>query len=334
MALTITNPQGGLGGPQGSLNQIPPGVANATYSWQMLATGGTPPYTWTNSMAPWTLYGLSMSSTGLISGTVAAGYNGLNGMGTFTVTDSALASVTSANYQMQFNPSATFVSLAASPTTLTLKQGETGTAWIGVSGNTLTALAVSGVPTGATASVSPTTQRGGASVVLTVDAGTAAGGTYPITVTGTQGAATQTVNVAVTIAAGVRPQPTPPPGMTLQRTLTVEVYAANGKAPMFFVDDGASYREFLGSEVGVQRTLQNLLHKRPPTAASATIPTVVPPALTLQRTISVEVYGSGGLAPMFFVSDDASSFRQFQPSEVGVQTAVRNLLHPPAPTKA
>lgn len=44
----------------------PIGTVGQSYSYQMAATGGTPPYTWTGANLP---PGLSISTGGLISGT-------------------------------------------------------------------------------------------------------------------------------------------------------------------------------------------------------------------------------------------------------------------------
>jgi hypothetical protein len=55
--------------------------------------------------------------------------------------------------------------------------------------------------------------------------------------------------------------------MTVQKTITVEVYGAAGKAPMYFVSDGANYNQYEGSEVGVQNDIRNLLHPPAPTVA-------------------------------------------------------------------
>jgi PKD repeat protein len=62
------------------------------------------------------------------------------------------------------------------------------------------ALAVSGLPSGATAVFSSGTITAGASSVLTVTAGTATPpGTYALTITGTSGAVTRTTSVALTV---------------------------------------------------------------------------------------------------------------------------------------
>src|SRR5207237_737726 len=92
-----------------------------------------------------------------------------------------------------------------SPNALSLLQGNGGTSTIST---TVTAgsagtvnLAVSGAPTGASATLSPTSVTAGGASTLTVGAGAAAPGSYPLTVTGTEGARVHSTTVALTIPA-------------------------------------------------------------------------------------------------------------------------------------
>lgn len=97
-------------------------------------------------------------------------------------------------------------SIAVSPTTLSLAQGSSGTATVSTattSGAAQTVnLSVSGVPAGASASLSPTSVTSGGASTLTVNAGTAAAGTYPLTITGTGASATHSANLTLTVSAG------------------------------------------------------------------------------------------------------------------------------------
>ena len=61
--------------------------------------------------------------------------------------------------------------------------------------------------------------------------------------------------------------PTPPAGYTQTRTLTVAVYTANGKAPMYYVTEGA-YNAFHGSQDGVAVDMRNRLSPPPALAGS------------------------------------------------------------------
>ena len=101
-------------------------------------------------------------------------------------------------------------SIGASPTTLSIGQGGSGSSTIGTavtSGSSATInLSVSGAPSGTTASLSPTSVSAGASSTLSVVVGpSATPGTYAITITGVEGSATHAASVSLTVtgAAGV-----------------------------------------------------------------------------------------------------------------------------------
>ncbi len=89
----------------------------------------------------------------------------------------------------------------------TLTQGTSGMSTISTavtSGNAQTVnLSVTGVPTSASAGLNPTSVTSGGSSTLTVNAGTAAPGTYPLTVTGTGTSATHSTTVTLTVRAPV-----------------------------------------------------------------------------------------------------------------------------------
>jgi len=137
------------------------------------------------------------------AGTATPGLYTLNVTGTSGATShSTLVSVT------VLPPPPPDFSLSASPNSLSLLQGQSGsstvsTQIIGSSGTV--SLSVSGVPAGATASLSPSSVAAGGSSTLSVNAGTAVPGTYVVTVTGQEGSATHSVAVSVTIAAAVVP---------------------------------------------------------------------------------------------------------------------------------
>src|SRR5689334_1098516 len=96
-------------------------------------------------------------------------------------------------------------SIAANPTSLSLVQGTSGSSSIStavISGSAATvALSVSGVPVGANASLSPSSVTAGGSSTLNVSAGSAAPGSYTLTVTGTEGTTTHSAQVALTVTA-------------------------------------------------------------------------------------------------------------------------------------
>jgi pre-peptidase len=95
-------------------------------------------------------------------------------------------------------------SISASPTGISLGHGASGTVTIGtavVSGSPESvSLSISGVPAGATASFGTNPITAGGSAVLTINAGTAAAGTYTLTVTGTAPSAAHSAGVTLTIA--------------------------------------------------------------------------------------------------------------------------------------
>src|SRR5205807_6194024 len=71
---------------------------------------------------------------------------------------------------------------------------------------------VSGAPSGASASVAPTSISAGNSATLNVNAGSAAAGTYTLTVTATEGSVTHTTTVQLTVAP-------PSPNHTISKSL-------------------------------------------------------------------------------------------------------------------
>ena len=94
-------------------------------------------------------------------------------------------------------------SLSASPTSLTIKQGASGTSTISVtplnSFSGTVSFSASGLPTGVTASFSPATSATGTALTLTAS-GTATLGSATVTVTGTSGSLTHTTSVALTVS--------------------------------------------------------------------------------------------------------------------------------------
>jgi hypothetical protein len=96
-------------------------------------------------------------------------------------------------------------SISASPATVSVAAGGTGTSTISTAitagAAQSVALSASGLPAGATASFSPASVTSGGSSTLTLSAGTAAAGTYSLTITGTGASATRTTAVSFVVAA-------------------------------------------------------------------------------------------------------------------------------------
>jgi hypothetical protein len=112
-------------------------------------------------------------------------------------------------------PPAKDFSISANPTSLSLQQGASGTSIITTavtSGSAQTvSLSASGLPSGATASFSPTSITGAGSSTLTIStASSTPAGTYLVTVTGRGTSATHTASISLTVSA--TPPPPPPPG--------------------------------------------------------------------------------------------------------------------------
>jgi hypothetical protein len=95
-------------------------------------------------------------------------------------------------------------SITASPASVSVAQGAAGSSTIStavVSGSASTvSLAVSGAPSGVTATLSPTSVTAGGSSTLSITvSSTATAGTYTLTVTGTEGTASHSATVALTV---------------------------------------------------------------------------------------------------------------------------------------
>lgn len=101
-------------------------------------------------------------------------------------------------------PRASFT-LSASPAAQTAAHGSVASYAVSATNptdgfNAAIDLTVSGLPAGATASLSNTTMEIGSSATLTVDAGSAASGTYTVTVTGKSGAVSNTASVSLVVS--------------------------------------------------------------------------------------------------------------------------------------
>jgi hypothetical protein len=111
-----------------------------------------------------------------------------------------------------FNPTTSpDFTISASPASVSAVQGGSGTTTVSttVSGgfNSAVSLSASGLPSGATATFSPTSisAPGSGSSTLTLGAGTAAAGTYTVTITGTGGGKTHSTTVSFTVTTTTSP---------------------------------------------------------------------------------------------------------------------------------
>jgi hypothetical protein len=109
-----------------------------------------------------------------------------------------------------FNPTTDF-SISASPSSVSAVQGGSVTTTVSTSiagsFNSAISLSASGLPSGATATFSPTSiaAPGSGSSTLTLRPGTAAAGTYTVTITGTGGGKTHTTTVSFTVTTTSSP---------------------------------------------------------------------------------------------------------------------------------
>jgi subtilase family serine protease len=123
---------------------------------------------------------------------------------TVTGTSGSLTATTTISLTVTSTSSANFT-LKASPTSLTIAKGASGRSMItvtptgGFTGSV--SFSASGLPTGVTATFTPTSSTTGTRLALTVGT-SAASGTSTITITGTSGSLTNTTTVSLTVSGG------------------------------------------------------------------------------------------------------------------------------------
>jgi len=159
-----------------SVSGVPAG-ANASFAQPTIAAGGSTTLTINPGPAAPGTYTLTVTGTS----------------GALTHSSPVTLTITAA-------PTPDF-SLSASPASLSLAPAAGGTSTISVvptnGFNASVALSVSGVPAGATASLSPTSTA--STSTLTVNAGTAAAGSYPLTITAMSGSLSHSTTVTLTV---------------------------------------------------------------------------------------------------------------------------------------
>jgi endo-1,4-beta-xylanase len=92
--------------------------------------------------------------------------------------------------------------LSASPSSLTVARGASGTSTIGIARTAFTAgvaITASGLPTGVTATFNPSSTTGNSSTLTLAANGTATLGVFTVTITGTGGGLTRTTTLALTV---------------------------------------------------------------------------------------------------------------------------------------
>src|SRR5207253_2638221 len=148
-------------------------------------------------------------------------------------------------------------SISAIPTSLSLVQGASGSSSLSTAVTSGTAgtdsLAVSGVPSGASASLNPGSVTAGNSATLNVNAGSAAAGAYTLTATGTEGSVTHTTTVQLTVTA-------PSPNFTISEPEQCESGAGHEWLEHHFDDGGRKWRDDQPERVRYSERGERLRH--------------------------------------------------------------------------
>jgi hypothetical protein len=185
----------------------------ATASVTLAVNKATPTITWATPAA--ITYGTALSATQLnASSTVVGSFTYSPAAGTvlaagtqpltvtFTPTNTTNYTTATDSVTLTVNPAPSFT-LSATPTSLTVARGSSGTSTIKVSGqNGFTGsitLAASGMPSGVTAAFATNPTTGSSVLTLTVSS-SATTGTSTVTIKGTSGSLTASTTVALTIS--------------------------------------------------------------------------------------------------------------------------------------
>ena len=159
---------------------------------------------------------------GATTGNVVVTANGVSSNGvSFTITTP---------YSLAASPATQIVNSGGSTTytvTLTPGTGFTGTV----------SFSVGGLPSGATATFSPTTVTASGSTTMTAVTGSASPGIYPLTITGTSGGFTQTTSATLALGVVTTPLITPGTGTYLNSVL-VSITDATNDATIYYTTDG------------------------------------------------------------------------------------------------
>lgn len=146
------------------------------------------------------------STTGTSSAlTLSASSTAATGAATVTITGSSGSLTHNTSLTLTVTGGSDF-SLSASPTSLSVAQGASGTSTISItrtgSFSGSVAFTASGLPSGVTASFSPSSTTGTSSVLTLSASSTATAGATTVTVTGTSGSLSHTAAIALTVTTG------------------------------------------------------------------------------------------------------------------------------------
>ncbi|HXX99312.1 MAG TPA: S53 family peptidase, partial [Candidatus Limnocylindrales bacterium] len=187
---TLAILQGGAGSTTVTINALNGFTGNVNLTASGLPSGVSAVFA-TNPATSASLLTLSANPTAAV-GTVNVTITGTSGTLTSTTTIS-----------LSVNPLGNFT-LSASPNSLTLTQGASGSSTITVTSqngfNGSVTLSASGLPSGVTASFNPSSATSTSTLTLTASS-TATTGTATVTVTGTSGNLSHTTSMSLTVAA-------------------------------------------------------------------------------------------------------------------------------------
>jgi large repetitive protein len=175
-----------------STSSLPNGTVGTQYSSLLRASGGTPPYTWSQTSGGDMPTGITLGSTGNFVGTPTQ--PGTFGPYTFTVTDSASVTASTAGLSITINSSTLTINTTSLPnavlgtaysTTLSVSGGTPPYTWTQASGGDLPA-GLSPITSGGVIAGTPTTVGSYGPYTFTVtdsNSATATTGDLPLTVT-------------------------------------------------------------------------------------------------------------------------------------------------------
>jgi hypothetical protein len=202
------NPAGGTL-PQGSSGASTITIDRSGYTGSVaLAVSGLPAGV-TATLEPATTTGTTSTLAVEVSSSAGRGTS----MVTVTGTGGGITRTVQLSLTVSGNGTSDFA-LSANPTGGTLPQGSSGSSTITIDRSGYTgsvALAVSSLPSGATATLEPATTTGTTSALTVAVSSSAAPGTSTLTVTGTGGGLTRTVQLALTVSGGTARHQAPYP---------------------------------------------------------------------------------------------------------------------------
>jgi len=227
---------------------------------------------------------------------------------TITGTGGGLTETTTVSLTVSSSSTPSFT-LTASPASVTVQQGTSGTSSItaAVSGgfNNAIALSASGLPSGVTAGFNPSSiaAPGSGSSTLTLTASSSAAvGTYSITITGTGGGLTETTSVSLTVSSGSTPSFT----LTASPTSVTVQQGASGTSTITTTVSGGYNNSIAlsasGMPSGVTASYNPSSIPAPGSGTSTLTLTVGSSAAVGTYTINVIATGFGGLTDTATVS--------------------------------